>query len=792
MIERATMADRYAPYGLQVLDEDRELFDRELRSFVVPGAFDAHGHLYDPALTASAGALFVPEGRTAITRAAYDEMVGAWMGDRLPRGGLFFPFPSRHGDTRAQNRWIAEQVRSDSQSRALLLTTPECDPAEHEAMLRDPVFVGFKVYHCYARNSSQGDDTFYADCEQFMPEWMWELADARGLAIMLHMVKRRALADEANQVYLRDRCLRYPGAKVILAHCGRGFCGRHTVEGIESLRGLDNVYFDNSAICEAAPHEAILRTFGPSRLMFGLDHPVSSIRGRALSIADGFLWTSEIDADWSRSKFAKPTLVGIENLLALQQACRTMHVNDRDLEEIFGGAARRLLGIDAGPKRVDVQDQYRRAKEIIPGGTQLFSKRPELFAPDQWPAYYEEARGCEVVDTEGRRFFDFSTGGILACVLGYADPDVNAAVIRRVQMGSMATLQTHDEVELARLLVEIHPWAQMVRFGRTGGETMAAAVRIARARTGRDKIAVCGYHGWHDWYLAANVPTPDAATNGDALKGHLLPGLEPKGVPRALGGTTLPFHYNRLDELDAILARHGNELAAVVMESTRHVDPQPGFLEGVRERCDRIGARLVFDEISVGWRLCLGGAHLKFGVAPDLCVMAKSLSNGFAMGAVFGNADTMQAAQDSFISSAYWTEGVGPAAALAAVRKMMRIDVPAHLRKIGGAAQDGWRRLGERHKLPVVVGGRPEMALLNFDHAEATALATMLTARMLQRGFLAAGYFNPMLAHQPHHVDAYLAALDETFAELADALAKNDVRNRIGGPIKQSGFARLT
>ena len=782
-----------APFTMQVFDRDRELFDRELRSFVVPHSFDAHGHLYDLQFTGGAGSAFVPQGQTAITRSRYDEMVGAWMGDLLPRGGLFFPFPNRAADTVEQNRWIGDQVRPDRHSRALLLTTPESDPAAHEALLRDGTFVGFKVYHCYASRA----ETFYAGCEEFMPEWMWELADRRGLAIMLHMVKAKALADESNQRYIREHCTQYPGAKLILAHCGRSFNNRSTADGIAALRGLDNVWFDNSAICEAHPHEAILRTFGPTRLLFGLDHPISSMRARCVTIGDGFAWTNEIEPDWSKSKFARPVLVGIENLLALKQACRTMCLNDRDVEQIFGDAARALFGLDRGPKRVDVQEQYRQAKQIIPGGTQLLSKRPEQFAPDQWPAYYEEARGCEIIDTEGRKFLDFSTGGILACILGYADPDVNAAVIRRVQFGSMASLQTHDEVELARLLLKIHPWAQMARFGRSGGETMMAAIRIARARTGRDKVAVCGYHGWHDWYLSANLPTTDAdpSTGGgmsDRLVGHLLPGLEPKGVPRALAGTTFPFRYNRLDELDAVLARHGNDLAAVVMETTRHNDPEPGFLEGVRERCDRLGARLIFDEISIGWRLCLGGAHLKYGVAPDLAVMAKTISNGFAMGAVIGTADTMQAAQESFISSAYWTEGVGPAAAVAAVKKMMRIDVPAHLAKIGTAVMDGWRTLGEQHGLPIIVGGRPQMMTFGFQHGDAAALTTMMTARMLGRGFLAGGYFNPMLAHEPRHVQAYLAALDETFAEMADAIAKNEVAARIGGPIKQSGFARLT
>ncbi len=195
-----------------------------------------------------------------------------------------------------------------------------------------------------------------------------------------------------------------------------------------------------------------------------------------------------------------------------------------------------MLGIPLARQMPDVQVAYREAKQIIPGGTQLLSKRPEMFAPEQWPAYYREARGCEVIDIEGNRYIDMSLSGILACILGYSDPDVNAAVIRRVNLGSMATLQTDDEVELAKLLLEIHPWSNNARFTRAGGESMAVAVRIARAFTGRDKIAICGYHGWHDWYLAANHPAPGSESDSDQLDGHLLPGLQPSGVPASLGG----------------------------------------------------------------------------------------------------------------------------------------------------------------------------------------------------------------------------------------------------------------
>jgi glutamate-1-semialdehyde 2,1-aminomutase len=769
-------------------DDDRKLFEQKLKHFVPPNSFDAHAHLWrvkdlgdpTPALAAA--------GPPEVTRAVYDERLSQWMPDRCPAGGLFFPFPTRVLDVDPANRFLAEQMKDDPNSRGLMIITPKQDPAEVERQVLEDGFVGFKVYHLFAARA----DTLFAPSEEFIPEWAWELAHQHGLVIMLHMVLPRALAEPANQTYIRSRCRQYPGAKLILAHAARGFCGRHTVEGIDSLRGLDNVFFDTSAVCEPEAFEAILKTFGPTRLFFGADFCVTEMRSRCVNLADGFLWLDELRPDFSRSRFAKPALLGIESLLALQQACRNQYLTDGDVEEIFCHGARRLLGLPLTQELPNVQAAYREAKEIIPGGTQLLSKRPEMFAPEQWPAYYREARGCEVIDIEGNRFIDMSLSGILSCILGFSDPDVNAAVIRRVNMGSMATLQTYDEVELAKLLLQIHPWAQQARFTRAGGESMAAAVRIARTFTGRNKIALCGYHGWHDWYLAANLSTADSTANPDQLTGHLLPGLEPSGVPSELAGLAHTFHYNRLDELDGILAKHGPELGAIVMEPTRHTDPDPGFLEGVRERCDRLGIPLIFDEISIGWRLGLGGAHRKFGVNPDLAVFAKALGNGFPIGAIIGTRDTMQAAQSSFISSTFWTEGVGPAAALACVKKLMSHDVPAHLASIGSLAINGWHDLARKHALPIQTPGRPELALLAFDHPQSAALTTLMTARMLKRGYLAAGGFNATFAHEPRHVADYLTALDEVFGELAQAITTDDIEERIGGPVKHTGFARLT
>ena len=769
-------------------DRDLEIWQRELHKFVPPDAFDAHAHLWRVADLGQHAPLLAAAGPAQVNYEVYRNRVTTWMPGVCPTAGLFFPWPTSVLDIDAANHFLGEQISEHPEVNGLMIATPDQQPDQVERQLTRNGFVGFKVYHLFA----QHEDSFFCAADEYIPEWVWELSDQHGLVIMLHMVMPRALAEPDNQTYIRQRCHNYPNAKLILAHAARGFCGKHTVAGIDSLRGLDNVFFDTSAVCESAAFEAILKVFGPTRLWFGTDFCVTEMRSRCVDLADGFLWLDEVEADYSKSRFARPTLLGIESLLALKQACRNQHLTDGDIEEVFCLAARRQLGIQPPRSLPDVQQTYRQAKQIIPGGTQLLSKRPEMFAPDQWPAYYREARGCEVIDIQGNRYIDMSLGGILSCILGYSDPEVNAAVTRRVNLGSMSTLQTDDEIELAKLLIEIHPWADNARFTRGGGESMAVAVRIARAYTGRDKIALCGYHGWHDWYLSANLPAANDQEDHRQLDTHLLPGLEPVGVPKALAGQTVTFQYNDLQQFETLIARHGNELAAIVMEPTRHVDPNPGFLEGIRRRCDEVGVPLIFDEISIGWRLCLGGAHLKFGVEPDIAVFAKALGNGFPIGAIIGNRQTMQAAENSFISSTFWTEGIGPAAAVACLRKLMSYNVPDHLHQIGRQVIEGWRELGRKHGIAIKTSGRPELALLAFDHPDSAALTTMMTAKMLDRGYLASGGFNATLAHQPRHVSAYLAALDEVFALLRQAIDRGNVHDQIGGPVKQSGFGRLT
>ena len=429
---------------------------------------------------------------------------------------------------------------------------------------------------------------------------------------------------------------------------------------------------------------------------------------------------------------------------------------------------------------------WKRAKKIIPGGNQLLSKRSEMFLPNHWPSYYKKARGIEVWDLDGKKYLDFSIMGVGSCTLGYADPDVNRAVKQAVDSGSLSTLNAPEEVELAELLCKLHPWAKMVRYARTGGESMAVAVRIARAYSGRDKVAVCGYHGWSDWYLAANLG------NKKSLDGHLLPGLDPAGVPSGLRGTALTFSYNDIRALEKLTSQH-KDIGVIVVEPLRHEEPKENFLLKVRKIANRIGAVLIFDEISIGWRLNLGGVHLLYGVNPDMAVFAKTISNGYPMAAIIGKKKIMQAAQKTFISSAYWTERIGPTAALAAIKKMKEVQLSKHLKKIGGMIGGGWKQLAKKHKLKIKVLGPEALITFSFDYGgESQAIRTLFTQEMLKRGFLASGSVYVSYAHKENQVKKYLSEVNEVFELIKKAILDRKVMALLEGPVAQSGFKRLT
>jgi len=429
------------------------------------------------------------------------------------------------------------------------------------------------------------------------------------------------------------------------------------------------------------------------------------------------------------------------------------------------------------------QKLWKRAKEIIPGGNMLLSKRAEMFAPEQWPAYFSKAKGCKVWDLDGKEYTDMSLMGIGTNTLGYGHPEVDAAVQQVVASGNMSTLNCPEEVYLAEKLVELHPWADMVRFARSGGEANAIAIRIARAAAGRSKVAVCGYHGWHDWYLSANLG------DDQNLAGHLLPGLDPAGVPENLRGTVFPFNYNNFAELEALVSAH--DIGVIKMEVVRNKGPEDNFLQKVRQLATDRKIVLVFDECTSGFRETFGGLHKKYGVEPDMAIFGKALGNGYGITATIGRREIMQAAQSTFISSTFWTERIGPAAALKTLEVMERVQSWDTIHATGLAIRASWQALADKHGLKIDHWGLPALAGFTFLSPNALAYKTLVTQEMLARGYLAGTSVYACVEHTPEVRERFFAELDPVFALVKECEEGRDVMQLLRGPVCHAGFKRL-
>jgi glutamate-1-semialdehyde 2,1-aminomutase len=443
----------------------------------------------------------------------------------------------------------------------------------------------------------------------------------------------------------------------------------------------------------------------------------------------------------------------------------------------------RHLVRNEGAKLCTGQKLWKRAKTIIPGGNMLLSKRPEMFLPDQWPAYFSKAKGCRVWDLDGKEYIDMSIMGIGTNILGYGHPEVDEAVRQVIDKGNMSTLNCPEEVYLAEKLIELHPWADMARFARSGGEANAIAIRIARAATGKEKVAICGYHGWHDWYLSANLQ------DDKSLDGHLLPGLEPQGVPRNLRGTVFPFTYNNYSQLEELVKTH--DIGVIKMEVMRNQGPQDNFLQKVRNLATDRGIVLIFDECTSGFRETYGGLHLKYGVNPDMAMFGKALGNGYAITAVIGKREVMEAAQKTFISSTFWTERIGPTAALKTLEVMKQEKSWEFISKAGLKIRKGWRQLGKKHHLKIVHWGIPALTGFTIESPKALAYQTLITQEMLGKGYLARNSIYACTDHAPDRIESYLDALDPVFRLIAECENGRDVGTLLKGPICHGGFKRL-
>ncbi len=429
------------------------------------------------------------------------------------------------------------------------------------------------------------------------------------------------------------------------------------------------------------------------------------------------------------------------------------------------------------------QNLWKRAKQVIPGGNMLLSKRSEMFLPEQWPSYFSKSKGCRIWDLDGKEYIDMSVMGVGTNTLGYGHPEVDEAVTKTIRSGNMSTLNCPEEVYLAEKLIELHPWAKMVKFARSGGEANAIAIRIARAASGKEKVAICGYHGWHDWYLAANL------SHEESLDGHLLPGLKTAGIPRALKGSVVAFHYNDINELENLIKNQ--DIGVIKMEVSRNMGPKKGFLEKVRKMATENNVVLIFDECSSCFRQTFGGLHKYYGVEPDMAIFGKALGNGYAITAVIGKEAIMQSAQTTFISSTFWTERIGPTAALKTLEVMEREKSWETITKIGQKISKEWFKLGKKYNLDINIFGMPATSGFSINSPNALYYKTYITQEMLAKGYLASNLVFACIEHTDEIIDGYLESLDPIFETIQNCENGLNIKNLLMGPVCHSSFKRL-
>lgn len=430
------------------------------------------------------------------------------------------------------------------------------------------------------------------------------------------------------------------------------------------------------------------------------------------------------------------------------------------------------------------QKMWLRAKNIIPGGTMLFSKNPDLFLPKKWPSYFTKAKDCFIWDLENKKYLDMSFMGVGTNVLGYANPVINNQVIDSIKKSNMSTLNSNYEIILAEKLVEIHSWADMVRFARTGGEANSIAIRLSRAFTKKDNIAVCGYHGWHDWYLSSNL------TNKKNLDSHLLKNLSIKGVPKKLKGTVYPFRYNDLNYLKKIIKN--KNIGAIKMEVVRNILPKNNFLKEVRRIATKNKIVLIFDECTTGFRGAYGGLHKNFGVNPDMAIFGKAMGNGFAINAIIGKKEIMNMANETFISSTFWTEKVGYVAAIATIKEMEKIKSWKVVNIVGKKVKKFWGKCSKKYDLKIQVQGMDSLPSFSIISKDWQKYKTLISQELLKKKILGTNVFYPSVKHSNQILQKYFLIMNEIFKLISLCEKKEkDIDKILETPVAISGFQRL-
>jgi glutamate-1-semialdehyde 2,1-aminomutase/spore coat polysaccharide biosynthesis protein SpsF len=415
-----------------------------------------------------------------------------------------------------------------------------------------------------------------------------------------------------------------------------------------------------------------------------------------------------------------------------------------------------------------------KAQRLIPSCTQTFSKGPTQFIQGVAPVFLARGQGSHVWDVDGNEYIDYPMA-LGPIILGHNYPAVTEAVIRQMRDGTTFSLPHLLEVEVAEILCEIIPCAGMVRFGKNGSDATSGAVRVARAYTGRDIIACCGYHGWQDWYIGTTTRN--------------------KGVPKAVQELTIPFEYNNIESLERIFAEHPGQVAAVIMEPVGVIEPRDGFLQKVRELTQREGALLIFDEVVTGFRLALGGAQEYFDVTPDLACFGKAMANGYPIAAIVGRRDIMEQFDEVFFSFTFGGETLSLAAARATITEMQGKNVIAHLWEQGQKLKDGYKVLAREFGVSRYTEciGLPPRTVITFKDetgAESLVLKSLFQQECLKRDVLFSGGQNVCYSHSDADIDYTLRVYRAAMEILAEAIKRGDALQRLEGEPVQPVFRR--
>lgn len=427
------------------------------------------------------------------------------------------------------------------------------------------------------------------------------------------------------------------------------------------------------------------------------------------------------------------------------------------------------------PKFPLSEEYWNRTRGLIPCGTQTLSKSPSQYVEGVAPKYLLKGKGCHVWDVDGNEYIDYGMG-LHPIILGYAYPAVDEAIKRQLAHGITFTLNHPLEVELAEVLRDLIPCAEMVRYGKNGSDVTTAAIRVSRAYTGRDKVACCGYHGWQDWYIGATERN--------------------KGVPRAVKELTKTFEYNRIETLHRIFRENPGEIAAVIMEPVGAVPPENHFLHQVQELARREGAVFILDEIITGFRFALGGAQEFFGVIPDLATFGKAMSNGMPLSALVGRAEIMKEMEEVFFSFTFGGEALSLAASLATIKEMKEKRVLEYIWEQGAKLKEGYNRMAGELDLTdyTRMTGYPPRPIASFFPAEGMdplEMKSLVQQELLKRGILWAAYHAISFSHSEEDIDRTLEAFAEALEILREAIKEKNIRKYLQGPPVKPVFRKL-